>query len=61
MAILDQESRTATATAEGDTTVLRIERDDVDRVVEANPAVARGIYRVRTRRLRSTLARVAAG
>lgn len=44
-----------------ETMVLRIDRDDVDRVVEANPAVARGIYRVRTRRLRSTLARVAAG
>lgn len=60
MAILDQESRSATATAEEDTTVLRIDRDDFDRLVEANPAVARGIYRVLTQRLRSTLAKVAA-
>jgi HEAT repeat protein len=61
MAILDRETRSATATAAEDTTLLRLDRDSFDRVVEQNPVVARGIYRVLTERLRNTLARVAAG
>ena len=61
MAILDRETRSATATAVEDTTLLRLDRDSFDRVVEANPVVARGIYRVLTERLRNTLAKVAAG
>lgn len=61
MAILDQETRSATATATEATTLLRIDRDDFDRLVESNPAIARGIYRVLTERLRSTLAKIAAG
>lgn len=61
MAILDQETRSATATAAEPTTLLRIDRHDFDRLIEQNPAVARGIYRVLTRRLRNTLAQVAAG
>jgi hypothetical protein len=61
MAILDRETRSATATAAEDTTLLRLDRDSFDRVVEANPVVARGIYRVLTERLRNTLAQVAAG
>ena len=61
MALLDRDTRSATATAAEDTTLLRLDRDSFDRVVEQNPVVARGIYRVLTERLRSTLARVAAG
>jgi hypothetical protein len=61
MAILDQETRSATAAAAEATTLLRIERDSFDRLIEQNPAVARGIYRVLNRRLRNTLAQVAAG
>ena len=41
------------------TPLLRLDRDSFDRVVEQNPVVARGIYRVLTERLRNTLARVA--
>ena len=61
MAILDKETRSATATAAEATTLLRIDQDSFDRLIEQNPAVARGIYRVLTQRLRSTLAQVAAG
>jgi CRP-like cAMP-binding protein len=61
MAILDQETRSATATAAEATTLLRIDRPSFDRLIEQNPAVARGIYRVLTERLRNTLAQVAAG
>ena len=61
MAILDQETRSATATAAEPTTLLRIDRDSFDRLIEQNPSVARGIYRVLTQRLRNTLAQVAAG
>jgi len=61
MAILDRETRSATATAAEDSTLLRLDRDSFDRVVEQNPVVARGIYRVLTERLRNTLAKVAAG
>jgi HEAT repeat protein len=61
MAILDRDTRSATATAAEDTTLLRLDRDSFDRVVEQNPVVARGIYRVLTERLRNVLARVAAG
>lgn len=61
MAILDRETRSATASAAESTTLLRIDRDSFDRIVEQNPAVARGIYRMLTQRLRNTLAQVAAG
>lgn len=61
MAILDQETRSATASAAEPTTLLRIDRDSFDRLIEQNPSVARGIYRMLTQRLRSTLAKVAAG
>ncbi len=61
MAILDRDTRSATATADVDSTLLRLDRDSFDRVVEQNPVVARGIYRVLTERLRNTLAQVAAG
>jgi CRP-like cAMP-binding protein len=61
MAILDRDTRSATATAGEPTTLLRLDRDSFDRAVESNPVVARGIYRVLTERLRNTLAQVAAG
>lgn len=61
MAILDRDTRSATATAAVPTTLLKLDRDSFDRVVEQNPVVARGIYRVLTERLRNTLAKVAAG
>ena len=60
MSILDREPRSATATATEDTTLLSIDRDSFDRVIEQNPVVARGVYRVLTERLRNTLAQVAA-
>jgi hypothetical protein len=61
MAILDQETRSATAVAAEPTTLLRLDRDSFDRLIEQNPSVARGIYRMLTRRLRNTLAQLAAG
>jgi hypothetical protein len=61
MAILDQDTRSATARAVQPTTLLVLDRNSFDQLVERNPAIARGIYRVLTQRLRSTLARVAAG
>jgi hypothetical protein len=61
MSLLDREKRSASATASEATTLLRLDRDSFDRAVEANPVVARGIYRVLTERLRNTLAQVAAG
>lgn len=61
MAILDRDTRSATATASEDTTLLALDRDSFDQVIEQNPIVARGVYRVLTQRLRNTLAQVAAG
>jgi len=61
MAILDRETRSATATAAEPTTLLSLDRDSFDRIIEQNPVVARGVYRVLTERLRNTLAQVAAG
>ena len=61
MAILDRETRSATATGSEASTLLRIDRDSFDRLIEQNPTVARGIYRVLNERLRNTLAQVAAG
>jgi len=59
MSILDSEPRSASATAAEDTTLLTLDRDSFDRVIEQNPVVARGVYRVLTERLRNTLAQVA--
>ncbi|KPJ82873.1 MAG: hypothetical protein AMS19_06420 [Gemmatimonas sp. SG8_23] len=61
MAILDGEPRSASATAAEDTTLLSLDREAFDRVIERNPVVARGVYRVLTERLRNTLAQVASG
>ena len=41
--------------------MLRIDQDSFDRLIEQNPSVARGIYRVLNQRVRNTLAQVAAG
>lgn len=60
MAILDKESRSATATAAEPTTLLSLDRDSFDRAIEQNPVLARGVYRVLTERLRNTLAQIAA-
>lgn len=60
MSILDKESRSASATAAEDTTLLALDRDAFDRIIEQNPVVARGVYRVLTERLRNTLTQVAA-
>ena len=49
------------STAAEATTMLRIDQDSFDRLIEQNPSVARGIYRVLNQRLRNTLAQVAAG
>jgi CRP-like cAMP-binding protein len=61
MAMLDRDTRSASATAAEATTLLRLDRTSFDRAVEANPVVARGIYRVLTARLRNTLAQVSTG
>jgi hypothetical protein len=61
MAILDKELRSASATAAEDTTLLSLDRDSFDRVIEQNPVAARGVYRVLTERLRNTLAQLATG
>ncbi|MBI4545893.1 MAG: cyclic nucleotide-binding domain-containing protein [Gemmatimonadetes bacterium] len=58
MALLDREPRSATATAAEPTTLLRIDRDSFDALVDRNPAIARGIYRVLSQRLRATLGQV---
>jgi HEAT repeat protein len=55
MAILDRGERSATAKASAPTTLLSLDRDSFDRVIERNPVVARGVYRVLTERLRNTL------
>ena len=39
------------------TTPLSLDRDSFDRIIEQNPVMARGIYRVLTERLPNTLAR----
>ena len=61
MSILDRETRSATATAGEDATLLSLDRDSFDQIIEQNPSVARGVYRVLTERLRNTLAQVSAG
>ena len=61
MAILDQETRSASAIAAEPTTLLRIDRDSFDQLIEQNPSLARGIYRVLNQRLRNTLAQLAMG
>ena len=58
MAILDHDTRSATVQAAEPTTLLRIDQDAFDRLVDRNPAIAKGIYRVLSRRLRATLAQV---
>ena len=59
MSILDGEPRSASATAAEDSTLLTLDRDSFDGIIERNPAVARGVYQVLTERLRNTLAQVA--
>jgi len=61
MAILDHEERSATVQAREASTLLRIDEQSFDRMVDLNPAIAKGMYRVLSRRLRSTSALVAKG
>jgi len=61
MAILDHEERSATVQAREPSTLLRIDEQSFDRMVDLNPAIAKGMYRVLSRRLRSTSALVAKG
>jgi HEAT repeat protein len=53
MAILDDEPRSATARAAEDTLLLKIQRDDFRDLIGEDPAVAFGVFRVFTRRLRA--------
>ena len=55
MSLLDSEPRSATATAVGDVTLLKIERDDFNEILAEKPEIAQGIIRVLSYRLRKTL------
>ena len=52
MAILDDEPRSATARAAGDTLLLKITREAFHELIGDDPGVAFGVFRVFTRRLR---------
>ncbi len=52
MALLDQEPRMASARAQTDVDLLAISRDDFQDLLDMHPALARGIIRVLTHRLR---------
>lgn len=53
MAILDDEPRSASARAAEDALLLKIKRDDFRDLIGEDPAVAFGVFRVFTRRLRA--------
>lgn len=57
MALLDSEPRSASATANTDVVLLKIERDDFNEILAEKPEIAQGIIKVLTRRLRNTLDR----
>lgn len=58
MALLDGEPRSASVRALESTTLLRIEQQSFEALVDRTPALARGIYRALSARLRSTLRQV---
>jgi len=60
MAVLDQAPRSADATADEDTTLLKIDQDDFYEVLAANPEITERIVRLLTRRLREANAALAA-
>ncbi len=60
MAVLDGAPRSADATAEEETTLLRISQEDFYEVLAANPEITERIVRMLTRRLREANAKLAA-
>lgn len=52
IALLDDEPRSASASAKKDSLLLRINRHDFDDIVEERTSVARGIFKVLSKRLR---------
>lgn len=57
MALLDNEPRSASATAVTDVVCLKIERDDFNEILAEKSEIAQGVIKVLTRRLRDTLDR----
>jgi hypothetical protein len=60
MAVLDQAPRSADATADEDTTLLKIAQEDFYEVLAANPEITERIVRLLSRRLREANAALAA-
>jgi ATP/ADP translocase len=60
MAVLDQAPRSADATADEDTTLLKISQEDFYEVLAANPEITERIVRLLSRRLREANAALAA-
>ncbi len=58
MALLDGEPRSASVRALGPVTLLRIDQASFEALVDRSPALAKGIYRSLSRRLRNTLRQV---
>jgi CRP-like cAMP-binding protein len=55
MAILDASPRSATVTALADVTLLKIAREDFEELLQEKHAIAQGIIKVLTRRLREAI------
>jgi CRP-like cAMP-binding protein len=55
MALLDDDPRSATATAKTDVRLLRVEREDFRELLVEKPDIALGIIQVLTKRLRESL------
>ena len=55
MALLDSEPRSATASARGDLTLLKIHCDDFNEILTEKSEIAQGVIKVLTRRLRARL------
>lgn len=54
MALLDASTRSASIRVRDDVTLLAVSRDDFNDLLDLNPALAKGVIRVLTRRLRRT-------
>lgn len=55
MSILDAAPRSATVTTLGDTSLLKIAREDFQEIMTEKPEIAMGIIKVLTRRLRDAI------
>jgi len=55
MSILDAAPRSATVTTLGDTSLLKITREDFQEIMTEKPEIAMGIIKVLTRRLRDAI------